>query len=157
MAFRVLILCLASTATAAIAHAPVTETAPVVLPIAEPEPLPPIIWLAPPPKSGSFETPDGEAPPALLTLYLPPPPSPNAVALPPAARAVLEQAMDAHDTATFAAVEKAAREQYPDGGPQIDALAAKNAAQIAEKQAADARAKAEALARPPFLAMEGRD
>ncbi|MDH7637940.1 DUF481 domain-containing protein [Sphingomonas oryzagri] len=151
MLSRVLILCLASSATAAIAHAPVTEPAPVVLPVTEPEPLPPIIWLAPPPKSGSFDAPDGEAPPALLTLYLPPPPSPNAVALPPAARAVLEQAIGTHDAATFAAVEKAAREQYPDGGPQIDALAAKNAAQIAEKQAADARAKAEALAAATFL------
>ncbi|WP_454883657.1 DUF481 domain-containing protein [Sphingomonas oryzagri] len=151
MVFRVLILCLASTATAAIAHAPDTGATLAILPVMEPEPLPPIIWLAPPPRSGSFEAPDDGAAPQLLTLYLPPPPSPNAVALPPAAKAVLEQAMDAHDIATFAAVEKAAREQYPDGGPQIDALAAKNAAQIAEKQAADARAKAEALAAASFL------
>jgi putative salt-induced outer membrane protein len=137
------ILCLASVGTAAAAQAPETG-------MAQAEPLPPIIWLAAPPPSGSFETPEApEAP--MVTLLIPPPPNPNAVALPPAARAVLEQAMKTNDAATFKAVEKATRQQYPDGGPQIDALAAKNAAQIAEKQAADARAKAEALAAASFL------
>jgi putative salt-induced outer membrane protein len=145
MMSRALFLCLAPIATAATAQAPEN-----VLPIAEAEPLPPVIWLAPPPASGSFETPEApEAP--MVTLLIPPPPNPNAVALPPAARAVLEQAMKTNDAATFAAVEKATRQQYPDGGPQIDALAAKNAAQIAEKQAAGARAKAEALAAASFL------
>lgn len=145
MPYRALFLCLLSTATtAAIAQ-------PVQIDTAQAEPLPPIIWLAAPPESGSFETPEAPPPAPMVTLLIPPPPNPNAVALPPAARAVLEQAMKTNDPATFAAVQKATREQYPDGGPQIDALAAKNAAQIAEKQAADARAKAEQLAAASFL------
>jgi len=145
MPYRALFLCLLSSTTAAVAQPAETETA-------QAEPLPPIIWLAAPPESGSFETPTVATPEApMVTLLIPPPPNPNAVALPPAARAVLEQAMKTNDSATFAAVEKATREQYPDGGPQIDALAAKNAAQIAEKQASDARAKAEKLAAATFL------
>ena len=145
MTYRALLLCLLPVTTPAAAQAPEVETAQV-------EPLPPIIWLAPPPASGSFETPVTSATESpMVTLLIPPPPNPNAVALPPAARAVLEQAMKTNDAATFAAVEKATREQYPDGVPQIDALAAKNAAQIAEKQAAGARAKAEALAAATFL------
>ncbi|WBO21246.1 DUF481 domain-containing protein [Sphingomonas abietis] len=111
-------------------------------------PPPPVIWLAPPPASGSFDTPNG---PAIATLLIPPPPSPDAVALPPAARAILEQAMKEGNPATFAAAEKLAREEYPAGSSQIDAMAAKNAAQIAEKQAADARAKSDALAAASFL------
>ncbi|MBA2935727.1 DUF481 domain-containing protein [Sphingomonas sp. CGMCC 1.13654] len=144
MMYRALYLCLLAPATAAVAQPPEAETA-------QAEPLPPIIWLAPPPASGSFETPVAVPEAPMVTLLIPPPPNPNAVALPPAARAVLEQAMKTNDAATFAAVEKTTREQYPDGGPQIDALAAKNAAQIAEKQAADARAKAEKLAAASFL------
>lgn len=123
---------------------------PPAAPLEAAAPLPPIIWLAPPPG------PDGQpaimvpAPP-VVTLLLPPPPTPNAVALPPPARAVLEQAMKTGDTATFNAVEKATRQQYPDGGGQIDALAAQYAAQQAEKAAADARAKADALAAATLL------
>lgn len=113
-----------------------------------PEPLPPVIWLAPPPASGAFDRPDTALP---VALYLPPPPSPDAIALPPPARAILEQAMKEGDARTFAAAAKLAREQYPAGGAQIDALAAKNAAQIAEKQATAARAKADALAAASFL------
>jgi putative salt-induced outer membrane protein len=143
MVSRVLLLCLASIGTAASAQAPGDD-------VTQAEAPPPIIWLAAPPPGGSFDSaPADEAP--LVTLLIPPPPNPNAVALPPAARAVLEQAMKTNDVATFKAVEKATRQQYPDGGPQIDALAARNAAQIAEKQAADARAKAEALAAASFL------
>ena len=142
--FRVLYLCPALIGTAATAQ---TIDAPP-LDRFEPEEPAPIIWLAPPPESGSFETPTA---PPMLTLLIPPPPSPDAVALPPAARAILEQAMKEKNATTFAAAEKLAREQYPAGGSQIDALAAKNAAQIAEKQAADARSKADALAAASFL------
>ncbi len=116
-------------------------------PPAEPEGEPPILWLAPPPD----EAPPVEVQPPLLTLLIPPPPNPNAVALPPAARALLEQAMGKASPESFAAVEKLARDTYPNGGAQIDALAAENAAQLAQKQAADARAKADALAAASFL------
>jgi putative salt-induced outer membrane protein len=121
---------------------------PEVAPTAQPEPLPPIIWLAPPPESGSLEAP--YAPP-LVTLLIPPPPNPNAVALPPPARALLEEAMESGSPQSFAAVEKLARETYPDGGAQIDALTAENKAKVAEKAAAAARAKADALAAASFL------
>jgi putative salt-induced outer membrane protein len=168
MLSRVLCLGFALTGTAAIAQDPAPVASPEPAPPAAPKPItdedlemlarlapvqapPPIIWLAAPPASGSLESPEGPERGPVLTLFVPPPPNPNAVALPPAARAVLEQAMKTGDAATFAAVEKAAREQYPDGASQIDALAAKNAAQIAEKQASDARAKAEALAEASFL------
>lgn len=116
--------------------------------LARPEPEIPIIWLAPPP----------DTPPAIedsrlpvLTLLIPPPPNPNAVALPPAARALLEDAVGKGNAESFAALAKVARETYPEGAAQIDALSAENAAKLAEKQAADARAKADALAAATFL------
>lgn len=113
-----------------------------------PEADPPIIWLAPPPD----ETPvPAEPQPLLLTLLIPAPPPANAVALPPAARELLEQAMSKGSPESFAAVEKLARETYPNGGAQIDALSAENAAKVAEKKAADARARADALAEASFL------
>jgi putative salt-induced outer membrane protein len=115
--------------------------------LARPEPEIPIIYLAPPPDEVALE--DQRLP--MLTLLIPPPPNPNAVALPPAARALLEQAMSKGSTESFAAVEKLAREMYPNGGGQIDALSAENAAKLAEKKAADARAKADALAAASFL------
>lgn len=113
------------------------------LPAAEP----PILWIAPPPDTA----PPADPLPLLLTLLIPPPPPANAVALPPAARALLEQAMSKGSPESFAAVEKLAREAYPNGGAQIDALAAENAAKLAEKKAADARARADALAAASFL------
>lgn len=116
--------------------------------LARPEPEIPIIWLAPPP----------DLPPAIensrlpvLTLVLAPPPNPNAVALPPAARALLEDAVGKGTTESFAALAKVAHETYPDGGAQIDALVAANTAKLAEKQANEARAKADALAAATFL------
>jgi len=115
--------------------------------LARPEPEIPIIWLAPPPTN--FAPEDQQLP--IATLVIPPPPSPRSSALPQAARALLEQAMDKGSPEGFAAVEKLAREMYPDGGAQIDALAAKNAAKIAEKKAQVARAKADALAAASFL------
>jgi putative salt-induced outer membrane protein len=87
----------------------------------------------------------------MLTLLIPPPPNPNAVALPPAARALLEQAMNGATPESFAAIAKLARKEYPDGASHIDALSAENDAKIAEKKAADARAKADALAAQSFL------
>jgi putative salt-induced outer membrane protein len=161
MTVRVLFLCPVLIGTAAMAQDPglsapgriTDDDVARLAQLAPLEPPPPIIWLAAPPRSGSFDMPDTApgAPAPMLTLYVPPPPNPNAVALPPAARAVLEQAMKTNDPAVFAAVEKTTRQQYPDGGPQIDALAAKAQAQVAEKQASDARAKAEALAAASFL------
>lgn len=52
---------------------------------------------------------------------------------------------------SFAAIEKLARETYPNGAAQIDALSAENAAKVAERKAAEARAKADALAAASFL------
>jgi putative salt-induced outer membrane protein len=106
----------------------------------------PILWLAPPPDAEPATLPE----PPIVTLILPPPPSPDAVALPPSARALLEQAMGT-SADNFAAVEKLARQTYPQGGAQIDALAAENKAKLAEKAAAAARAKADALAAASFL------
>jgi putative salt-induced outer membrane protein len=161
--YRVLFLCLSMMAGAAHAQAPDgTPPLPAGLPPETPSPMPgatteapapeeappPIIWLAAPPASGMLDKPD--APPE-VTLYLPPPPSPDQIALPPAARAILEQAMKEGNADSFAAAAKLAKEQYPAGTQQIDALAAKNSAQVAEKQAADARAKADALAAASFL------
>ena len=116
--------------------------------LARPEPEVPILWLAPPPEA---EAAPEDRRMAMLTLLIPPPPNPNAVALPPAARALLQQAMDAGTPESFAAIAKLARERYPDGAGQIDALSAENAANIAEKAANDARAKADALAAASFL------
>jgi putative salt-induced outer membrane protein len=138
---RIAVLCLASTAGAASAQSVETSS------LAQPEPEIPIIWLAPPPEEVALE--DRRLP--IPTLLIPPPPNPNAVALPPAARALLQQAMESGSTESFAAVEKLARQMYPDGGGQIDALDAENKAKIAEKQAAAARAKADALAAATFL------
>ena len=115
--------------------------------LAQPEPEIPIIWLAPPPQEVAPE--DEKLP--IATLVVAAPPNPNAVALPPAARALLEQAMDKGTPESFAAVEKLARTTYPDGGGQIDAIAAENTAKVAEKKAADARAKADELAAASFL------
>ena len=127
-------------------HRP-TPPLPIVAPAPpELEAEPPILYLAPPPD----EAPPPVEPP-LLTLLIPPPPNPNAVALPPAARALLEQAMSKGSPESFAAVEKLARETYPNGGAQIDALTAENAAQAAERKAAEARSKADALAAASFL------
>jgi putative salt-induced outer membrane protein len=116
--------------------------------LARPEPEIPILWLAPPPEAES--APEEQRLP-VLTLLIPPPPNPNAVALPPAARTLLEQAMAKGSPDSFAAVEKLARDQYPDGGAQIDALSAENKAKVAERAAADAREKADALAAATFL------
>ena len=138
---RVLPLSLACIGTAAGAQTAMTSS------LAQPEPEIPIIWLAPPPADIAPE--DQQLP--IATLLIPPPPNPNAVALPPAARALLEEAMQKGSPESFAAVEKLARDTYPDGGGQIDALAAENNAKIAEKKAADARAKADALAEASFL------
>ena len=114
---------------------------------AQPEPEIPILWLAPPPADLAPE--DQQLP--MVTLLIPPPPNPNAVALPPAARALLEEAMQKGSPDSFAAVEKLARDTYPTGGAQIDAISAENNAKIAEKKAADARSKADALAAASFL------
>ena len=116
--------------------------------LARPEPVVPILWLAPPPEAEPLPE-DRQMP--LLTLLIPPPPNPNAVALPPAARALLEQAIGTATPESFAAIAKLARAQYPDGASQIDALSAENDAKIAEKKAADARARADALAAQSFL------
>ncbi len=116
--------------------------------LARPEPSVPILWLAPPPEAEPLPE-DRQMP--MLTLLIPPPPAPNAVALPPAARALLEQAIGNTTPEGFAALAKLARSQYPDGASQIDALSAENDAKIAEKKAADARARADALAAQSFL------
>ncbi|USI72161.1 DUF481 domain-containing protein [Sphingomonas morindae] len=133
---------LAATCAGAAAHAQ-EESA-----LARPEPEVPILWLAPPPAA---EPAPEERRLPLLTLLIPPPPSPNAMALPPAARALLERAMADGSPESFAAVAKLARDMYPSGGGQIDALSAENEAKIAEKKAADAREKADALAAATFL------
>jgi len=138
---RVLLLSCAFAGTAARAQGGVTSS------FAQPEPEIPLLWLAPPPEDIAPE--DQQLP--IVTLLIPPPPNPNAVALPPAARDLLEQAMQKGSPESFAAVEKLARATYPDGGGQIDALAAENSAKIAEKKAADARAKADELAAASFL------
>ena len=138
---RVLLLPLACVGTAAGAQTAMTSS------LAQPEPEIPIIWLAPPPEDVAPE--DEHL--AIATLLIPPPPNPNAVALPPAARALLEEAMQKGSPESFAAVEKLARDTYPDGAAQIDALTAENSAKIAEKKAADARAKADELAAASFL------
>lgn len=116
--------------------------------LARPEPVVPILWLAPPPEAEPLPE---ERQMPILTLLIPPPPNPNAVALPPAARALLEQAIGNTTPEGFAALTKLARARYPDGASQIDALSAENDAKIAEKKAADARAKADALAAQSFL------
>ena len=117
--------------------------------LARPEPEIPILWLAPPPDTAPALE-DQRLP--VLTLLIPPPPNPSAVALPPAARDLLQQAIDNKvSPESFAALEKVARATYPAGGAQIDALAAENAAKTAERKAADARAKADALAAATFL------
>ncbi len=138
---RALILSLALTGTAASAQTAMTSS------LAQPEPEIPILWLAPPPEDIAPE--DQQLP--MVTLLIPPPPNPNAVALPPAARALLEEAMQKGSPESYAAVEKLARDTYPDGAGQIDALTAENNAKIAEKKAADARAKADELAAASFL------
>jgi putative salt-induced outer membrane protein len=127
--------------------APAAASAQETSALARPEPEIPILWLAPPPEEIAPE----DRPSPMLTLLIPPPPNPNAVALPPAARALLEQAMAKGSPDSFAAVEKLARDTYPDGGGQIDALSAENDAKVAERKAADARAKADALAEASFL------
>lgn len=116
--------------------------------IARPEPIVPVIWLAPPPEA---EMPPEERRLPMLTLLIPPPPNPTAVALPPAARALLEQAMAQGSPESFAAVAKLARGMYPDGSGQIDALAAENEAKLAERKAYEARERADALAAASFL------
>lgn len=116
--------------------------------LARPEPEVPILWLAPPPVAEA--APEDRRMP-MLTLLLPPPPNPAAVALPPAARALLQQAMESGSAESFTAVAKLARDMYPDGSGQIDALSAENDANIAEKKANEARAKADALAAATFL------
>ena len=141
MKSRALLLPVAVMGSAAGAQTVVTSS------LAQPEPEIPVIWLAPPPEDIAPE--DQQLP--LVTLLIPPPPNPNAVALPPAARDLLEQAMQKGSPESFAAVEKLARATYPAGGAQIDALAAENSAKIAEKKAADARAKADELAAASFL------
>ena len=138
---RVLVLSAALVGTAAGAQTVVTSS------LAQPEPEIPLLWLAPPPADVAPE--DERL--AIATLLIPPPPNPNAVALPPAARALLEEAMQKGTPESFAAVEKLARDTYPAGGAQIDALGAENNAKIAEKKAADARTKADALAAASFL------
>jgi len=105
----------------------VVEEPPVALP-----PEPPII----------------DAPPATPLVDIP---SPEAVALPPPARKLLETAISSGDDAAIASVAKLARKLYPSGAAQIDALVAGHEAKVAEKKAADARAKAEALANAAFL------
>ncbi len=116
--------------------------------LARPEPVVPILWLAPPPEAEPLPE-DRQMP--MLTLLIPPPPNPNAVALPPAARALLEQAIGNATPGSFAAIARLARTQYPDGASQIDALSAENDAKIAQKKADEARAKADALAAQSFL------
>ena len=111
---------------------------------------PPIIWLQRPPGTAPV-VPEPVPEPVLLTLYLPPPPSPTAVALPPPARALLQRAIDDGSPESFAALSKLARRMYPDGGGQIDALAAENDARTAERRAAEARQHADALAAATFL------
>ncbi|HEY0269600.1 MAG TPA: DUF481 domain-containing protein [Sphingomonas sp.] len=124
-------------------HRPVHRAAHVPAPVRDPADIP-ILWLAPPPEPEPATPP----PPPIVTLLIPPPPNPDAVALPPSARALLQQAMGSPG---FDAVEASARQTYPQGGGQIDALAAGNKAKIAEKAAAAARARADALAEASFL------
>ncbi|WP_157219788.1 DUF481 domain-containing protein [Flavisphingomonas formosensis] len=91
-------------------------------------------------------------PPApIVTLIIPPPPSPEAIALPPPARALIEKAISSGDPQSVAAVIKLARAMYPQGAAQIDALQAENDARIAEKAAAAARARADQLANASLL------
>lgn len=115
---------------------------PNVAPVAREADIP-ILWLAPPPDAAPAPE------PPVVTLVIPPPPDPDAVALPPSARILLQQAMGSREG--FEAVEALARRTYPQGGAQIDALSAENKAKIAEKAAADARARADALAEASFL------
>lgn len=91
-------------------------------------------------------------PPApIATLILPPPPSPDAIALPPPARALIEKAIASGDPQSVAAVIRLAREMYPQGAAQIDALQAENEARVAEKAAQAARERADRLANATLL------
>lgn len=119
--------------------------------IARPEPEIPILYLAPPPEGAELAPEERRL--AIATLILPPPPNPNAVALPPAARALLEQAMDQGSPESFSAIAALARERYPTGVAQIDALSAENDAKLAERKAAEAREKADRLAQASFLSL----
>lgn len=90
-------------------------------------------------------------PPPIITLIIPPPPSPEAIALPPPARALIEKAISSGDPQALTAVIKLAREMYPQGAAQIDALSAENEARIAEKAAQAARERADRLANATLL------
>lgn len=105
-------------------------------------PPPPILWVpaVPPPP-----------PPEPPIIYLPPPPPADARALPPPARAMIEQAMQNGRPEDFAAVAALAKRLYPDGVQQIEALSAEQQARVAEKAAAAARAHADMLAAASFL------
>jgi putative salt-induced outer membrane protein len=137
-----LLLALIGLSAAGVARAQETSA------LARPEPKVPILYLAPPPAP---EVAPEDRRLGIATLIIPPPPSASAVALPPPARALLEEAINQGSADSFAAIAALARERYPEGGAQIDALAAENDAKRAERAANEAREKADALAAASFL------
>jgi putative salt-induced outer membrane protein len=86
------------------------------------------------------------APPPVITI-----PSPEAVALPPPARRLLEAAIKEGKPETIKSVAAIARQLYPNGIAQVDALVAQHDAEVAEARANAAREKAEALANAALL------
>ncbi|HWL46892.1 MAG TPA: DUF481 domain-containing protein [Sphingomonadaceae bacterium] len=105
-----------------------------LLPFVPSVPAEPTIIAAPP------------APPPVVTI-----PSPEAVALPPPARRLIEAAIRQGDPAAIKSVAAVARQLYPNGVAQVDALVAEHDAQVAEAKAIAAREKAEALANAALL------
>jgi len=77
--------------------------------------------------------------------------APPAQPLPPEARDLIEKAIASGDQSKVKAVVALARETYPQGSSQIDALNAENAARVAEKAAQAARERADRLAAASFL------
>jgi putative salt-induced outer membrane protein len=125
-------LLLALTALAASPPPPVDTNS--LLPFVPVVPVEPPIIDAPP------------APPPIITI-----PSPEAVALPPPARRLIEAAIKEGDPAAIKSVTAIARQLYPNGVAQVDALVAEHDAQVAEAKAIAAREKAEALANAALL------
>jgi putative salt-induced outer membrane protein len=102
---------------------------------------PPIVWLAPP----------APPPEPIVVIWAPPPQVGDVPPLPPEARDLIEKAIASGDQSQVKAVVSLARETYPQGAQQIDALAAENDARAAEKAAQEARARADRLAEASFL------
>jgi len=107
--------------------------------------LPFSVEIAPPPPP---EPPIIDAPDAPIVVNMP---SPEAVALPPPARRMVETAIKEGNEAAIKSVATLARKLYPDGVAQIDALVAQHDAEVAEAKAIAAREKAEALANAALL------